>query len=149
MEKLPLPPDFKDFLQLLHSEQVEYLLVGGYAVAQYGYPRTTGDLDVWIAASEGNSKKVATVLQKFGFSAVSVSAEMFSKPDQVIRMGVPPICIDVITGASGVEFGACYARRIRQVIDGVDVTIIHLDDLKQNKKASGRAKDLNDLENLP
>jgi hypothetical protein len=149
MEKLPLPPDFKDFLQLHHSEQVEYLLVGGYAVAHYSYPRTTGDLDVWIAASEGNAKKVATVLQKFGFSAASVSAAMFSKPDQIIRMGVPPICIDVITGASGVEFGACYARRIRQVIDGVDVTIIHSDDLKQNKKASGRSKDLNDLENLP
>jgi len=98
MEKLPLPPDFKDFLQLLHSEQVEYLLVGGYAVAQYGYPRTTGDLDVWIAASETSAKKVATALHKFGFSAASVSAEMFSKPDQIIRMGVPPICIDVITG---------------------------------------------------
>ena len=149
MEKLPLPPDFKDFLQLLRSEQVEYLLVGGYAVAQYGYPRTTGDLDVWIAASETSANKVATVLQKFGFSAASVSAEMFSKPDQIIRMGVPPICIDMITGASGVEFGACYARRIRQVIDGVEVTIIHPDDLKQNKKASGRSKDLNDLENLP
>jgi hypothetical protein len=149
MEKLPLPPDFKDFLQLLHLEQVEYLLVGGYAVAQYGYPRTTGDLDVWIAASQSNAKKVAIVLQKFGFSAASVSAEMFSKPDQIIRMGVPPICIDVITGASGVEFGACYARRIRQVIDDVEVTIIHPDDLKQNKKASGRLKDLNDLENLP
>jgi hypothetical protein len=149
MEKLPLPPDFKDFLQLLHSEQVEYLLVGGYAVAQYGYPRTTGDLDVWIAASEGNAAKVATVLRKFGFSAASVSAEMFSKPDQIIRMGVPPICIDVITGASGVEFGACYARRIHQLMDGVDVAIIHPDDLKQNKKASGRSKDLNDLENLP
>ena len=113
MEKLPLPPDFKEFLRLLHSEQVEYLLVGGYAVAHHGYPRTTGDLDVWIAANEGNAKRVATVLQKFGFSAGSVSAEMFSKPDQIIRMGVPPICIDVITGASGVEFGACYARRIR------------------------------------
>jgi len=106
-------------------------------------------LDVWIAANEGNAKRVATVLQKFGFSAGSVSAEMFSKPDQIIRMGVPPICIDVITGASGVEFGTCYARRVRQVIDGVDVTIIHPDDLKQNKKASGRSKDLNDLENLP
>ena len=104
MEKLPLPPDFKDFLQLLHSEQVEYLLVGGYAVAHYGYPRATGDLDIWIAASESNAEKVATVLQKFGFSAASVTAEMFNKPDQIVRMGVPPICIDVITSASGVEF---------------------------------------------
>jgi hypothetical protein len=149
MEKLPLPPDFKDFLQLLHSEKVEYLLVGGYAVAQYGYPRTTGDLDVWIAASKSNAQRIVSVLKKFGFSAKSVSADMFSKPDQIVRMGVPPICIDVITGVSGVEFVACYARRTRHVIDGVDVTIIHLDDLKQNKKASGRPKDLNDLENLP
>jgi hypothetical protein len=149
MEKLPLPPDFKDFLQLLRSEQVEYLLVGGYAVAHYGYPRTTGDLDIWIATNPGNAEKLVTVLQKFGFSAASVSAEMFNQPEQVVRMGVPPICIDVITSASGVEFGACYARRNRQVIDNVDVTIIHPDDLKQNKKASGRPKDLNDLENLP
>ena len=149
MEKLPLPPDFKDFLQLLNSEGVEYLLVGGYAVGNYGYPRATGDLDIWIAANTVNAAKVAQVLLHFGFSAESVNPDMFSKPDQIVRMGVPPVCIDVITSASGVDFSECYARRNVRMIDGVEVNIIHPDDLKRNKRASGRNKDLNDLENLP
>lgn len=149
MEKLPLPPDFKDFLRLLNSEKVEYLLVGGYAVGHYGYPRTTGDLDIWVAASASNAEKVAEVLRQFGFSAATVKAEMFSKPDQIVRMGIPPICIDVITSASGVDFAGCYGRRNVQIMDGVEVNVIHPDDLKRNKKASGRSKDLNDLENLP
>lgn len=149
MEKLPLPPDFKDFLRLLNSEKVEYLLVGGYAVGHYGYPRTTGDMDVWVAASSTNAEKLARVLRKFGFSSESVRPEMFSKPEQIVRMGLPPICIDIITSASGVDFADCYTRRNSQIMDGIEVNLIHPDDLKRNKKASGRLKDLNDLENLP
>lgn len=149
MEKLPLPPDFKDFLQLLNSANVEYLLVGGYAVGLYGYPRATGDMDIWVGATPENAAKVAAVLRRFGFAAESVGAEMFDKPDQVVRMGVPPICIDIITSASGVDFAACYAHRNTTVIDGIQANIIHFNDLKQNKKASGRNKDLDDLENLP
>ena len=149
MEKLPLPADFKDFLQLLNSAKVEYLLVGGYAVGHYGYPRTTGDMDIWVAANPSNASKVASVLRQFGFATESIDSAKFSTPDQVVRMGIPPICIDVITSASGVEFDRCYARRFATKIDGVEVSIIHIEDLKQNKKASGRTKDLNDLENLP
>jgi hypothetical protein len=149
MEKLPLPPDFKDFLRLLHSEKVEYLLVGGYAVGSYGYPRATGDMDIWVAANASNAAKLADVLRKFGFSAATVKPEMFNKPDQIVRMGVPPVCIDIITSASGVDFAECYPRRNVQTMDDVEVNLIHPDDLKRNKKASGRAKDLNDLENLP
>jgi hypothetical protein len=110
MENLRLPPDFKDFLLLLNSEKVEYLLVGGYAVGHYGYPRATGDLDIWIATNDANAEKVADVLHKFGFSAATVKPETFTKPDQIIRMGVPPICIDVITSASGVNFSDCFAK---------------------------------------
>jgi hypothetical protein len=149
MEKLRLPPDFKEFLQLLNSRGVEYLLVGGYAVGYYGYPRATGDMDVWVAVSPSNAEKAAEVLREFGFSAATVKPEMFYTPGRVIRMGVPPICIDVITSASGVDFDDCYTRRNVQIIDGVPVPIIHSDDLKRNKRASGRPKDLNDLENLP
>jgi hypothetical protein len=83
------------------------------------------------------------------FSAATAKPEMFSTPDQIVRLGIPPICIDVITSASGVQFAECYARRNVRLIDSIEVNIIHPDDLKQNKKASGRAKDLNDLENLP
>jgi len=149
MEQLPLPRDFKDFLQLLNSADVEYLLVGGYAVGVHGYPRTTGDLDIWVASSLANADKLTRVLLDFGFSAETVNTGMFTKPNQVIRMGVPPVAIDVITSATGVEFDACYPRRQIQTIDGIDVAIIHPDDLKTNKKASGRSKDLDDLENLP
>ena len=125
MEKLPLPPDFKDFLRLLHSEKVEYLLLGGYAVGLYGYPRTTGDLDVWIAAGDDDAAKVVEVLRKFGFSANTVKPELFNRPDQIFRMGVPPMSIDIITVASGVTFAECYARRNVQTIDGVEVNLIH------------------------
>jgi predicted nucleotidyltransferase len=149
MEKLPLPADFKDFLRLLNSAKVEYLLVGGYAVGHYGYPRTTGDLDIWVAATPSNANKVADVLRQFGFAADSVNAEMFSSPGQVVRMGIPPIRIDVITSASGVDFNQCFVRRNEVIIDGVETNMIHFEDLKSNKKASGRTKDINDLENLP
>jgi hypothetical protein len=149
MDKLPLPPDFKDFLQLLNSAGVEYLLVGGYAVGVHGYPRTTGDMDIWIAADAANAEKVARVLIDFGFSPETVRAEMFTTAKQAVRMGVPPVAIDVITSASGVDFEACYSRRKMQAIDGIEVPILHIDDLKTNKKASGRPKDLDDLQNLP
>jgi hypothetical protein len=130
MEEMLLPPDFRDFLRLLNSAEVEYLLVGGYAVGLYGYPRATGDMDIWVAANPANAEKVARVLCEFGFSAATVKAELFQKPDQVIRMGVPPVCIDVITSASGVDFSACYARRNVQMIDGIEASVIDLDDLK-------------------
>jgi hypothetical protein len=149
METLRLPPDFKDFLQLLNSKGVEYLLVGGYAVGYYGYPRATGDMDIWIAVSARNAEMAAEVLREFGFAAATVKPEMFYTPGRVVRMGVPPICIDVLTSASGVDFDDCYTRRNLQILDGVEVTIIDVNDLKRNKKASGRPKDLNDLENLP
>lgn len=107
MEQLPLPRDFKDFLQLLNSADVEYLLVGGYAVGVHGYPRTTGDLDIWVAADATNAAKITRVLLEFGFSAETVKLEMFTKADQVVRMGLPPVAIDVITSATGVDFAAC------------------------------------------
>jgi hypothetical protein len=148
MDKLPLPRDFKDFLQLLNSAGVEYLLVGGYAVGVHGYPRTTGDLDIWVAANSTNADKITRVLLEFGFSAETVKPEMFTKADQVVRMGVPPVAIDIITSASGVDFTECYAHRQIRTIDGVTIPVISPNDLKANKQASGRPKDLDDLENL-
>jgi hypothetical protein len=149
MDQLPLPHDFKEFLQLLNSAEVEYLLIGGYAVGVHGYPRTTGDMDIWVAANATNAAKLTQVLLDFGFSASTVKPEMFVQANQVIRMGVPPVAIDIITSASGVEFTDCFRRRKSELIDGIEVPVIHCDDLKSNKKASGRPKDLNDLENLP
>lgn len=143
-----LPPDFKDFLRLLNSKQVEYLLVGGYAVGYYGYPRATADIDVWIAVSEQNAGRIVAALHEFGFAVPDLKPELFLQKGRVIRMGVPPIRIEVITSASGVDFAECYSRRLIVEMDGIPVSLIELTDLKKNKKAAGRPKDLADLDQL-
>ena len=149
MEKIELHPDFKDFLRFLNSYGVEYLVVGGYAVGYHGYPRATGDLDVWIEVSEQNAHKAAMVLRDFGMPEKDVSKEIFLDKDKIIRMGTPPVRIEVITGASGVNFSGCYSRRETIEVDGIPINLISLDDLKANKRACGRHKDLEDLEHLP
>ena len=149
MDELQLPRDFSDFLRLLNSARVEYLLVGGYAVGLHGYPRATGDMDILVAADPENAEKVVRVLLDFGFSPDTINQEMFEKQRQVVRMGRPPVAIDVLTSASGIDFSECYSRRQQRTIDGVEVSVIDLADLRTNKQASGRPKDLDDLENLP
>ncbi len=144
-----LPPDFKEFLRLLNSHTVEYLLVGGYAVGYYGYPRATADMDIWVARTPQNAAKLVTVLKEFGFNVPELSPELFLKENQVIRMGVPPFRIEIVTSASGVTFEECYAARVQAVIDDIEVNMISLDHLKANKRATGRHKDLDDLEHLP
>jgi predicted nucleotidyltransferase len=146
--EMPLAPDFKEFLSLLNSEKVEYLLVGGYAVSFYGYPRPTGDLDIWIAISKENGERVQRVVERFGFPGGGAALEEFLKPDQILRMGVPPIRIEILTGVSGVRFSECYKRRTETTIDTVRVSVIAREDLLANKRAAGRHKDLNDLEHL-
>jgi len=144
-----LPPDLRDFLRLLNSNAVEYLLVGGYAVGYYGFPRATGDMDVWIAKSVANADNVTAALVLFGFSASSISPSLFLTPNRVFRMGNPPLRIELLTDISGVEFAACWEAREIALVDDITVNIINLDDLKRNKIASGRAKDRNDVANLP
>ena len=149
MESIELHPDFKDFLRLLSSYKIKYLLVGGYAVGYYGYPRATGDMDIWIAVSEANAEKTAAAIREFGMPADQVTKDLFLDSNKVIRMGVPPVRIEVITGASGVDFEECYARREIIEMDGIPVNFVSLEDLKKNKQASARHKDLEDLEHLP
>ena len=108
---IQLPPDFKEFLRLLNSNQVEYLVVGGYAVGYHGYSRATADLDIWIATGHENASKIVSVLRQFGFAVPDLSPTLFLEEDRVIRMGVPPIRIDVLTSISGVGFAECYAER--------------------------------------
>lgn len=149
MATIQLPPDFKEFFQLLNSYKVNYLVIGGYAVAYHGYPRATGDVDIWISSDLDNTKKVVNVLREFGFTDPSMSEEVFLKENQVIRMGVPPLRIELFTTISGVDFNDCYSNKVDEDIDGVILSFINLENLKQNKKSSGRHIDLNDLENLP
>lgn len=145
---LPLPPDFKEFLQLLASERIEYLLVGGYAVGYHGYPRPTGDLDIWIAMEPANAARMLTVLAKFGFAHAGATEQTFLTAGQIVRMGVPPVRIEVLNSISGVNFAECRSRAIQALVDGVLVWIIHREDLIANKRAAGRNKDLNDVTHL-
>jgi hypothetical protein len=147
--EMRLPQDFKDFLQLLNANRVEYLLVGGYAVGYHGYPRATGDMDIWVAATRDNEARLAQALIAFGFSPETIAREFSLSENKLIRMGVPPMRIDLLTSATGVSFFDCSARKLIQLLDGVEVRIISLADLRANKRATGRLKDLNDLENLP
>jgi phage replication-related protein YjqB (UPF0714/DUF867 family) len=149
MATIHLPTDFKEFLKLLNVHRVEYLLIGGYAVGYHGYPRATADMDIWIAINPENAEKIVAALQQFGFTVPELTEELFLKKDQIVRMGLPPVRLEITTGISGVNFNECYAERVVDILDGVKVNIINLKYLKINKKASGRHKDLDDLENLP
>ncbi len=148
MATVNLPPDFKEFLQFLSAHQVEYLLIGGYAVASHGYPRATA-MDIRIALHPQNAQKVVAALKAFGFDLPELSQALFLKEGQIIRMGVPHLRIEIATSISGVRVEECYAARVIAILDEVEVNLISLTHLKVNKKAAGRYKDLNDLENLP
>jgi predicted nucleotidyltransferase len=149
MAKVNLYPDFREFLGSLNSAKVKYLVLGGYAVIYYGYRRATDDLDIWIETSAENTRRLSDVLQKFaGFSATSVKPSLFQKQGMVFVFGREPARVDILTGPSGIDFESSYAQRRTVNWDGVKVPLINLKDLKTNKRAAGRAKDLADLENL-
>ena len=140
--------DFKEFIQSLNDNAVRYLLVGGYAVALHGYPRYTKDLEIWVESTSDNAARIIKALQQFGFGSLELKESDFTTPDQVVQLGYPPNRIDILTSLSGVEFFECYASRVTEEIDGVPVSFIDLENLKKNKKATGRHQDLADVENL-
>jgi phage replication-related protein YjqB (UPF0714/DUF867 family) len=144
-----LARDFKEFLKLLDSNHVEYLLIGGYAVGIHGYVRATNDLDIWVNRNTENAAKIERSLRAFGFAAAGLTADLFLEPNNVVRMGVPPIRIEILTSISGVQFELCYPEKEMIQIEELVVPVISLARLRENKAASGRAKDLADLENLP
>ncbi len=149
MAEEALPEDFKEFLRLLNESEVQYLLIGGYAVGFHGYPRATADMDVWVAATKENAAKLVKVFQRFGMQDPTLTPALFQEQGKIIRMGVPPMRIEVLTEIDGVDFATCYAERVTTDIDGQSVHLISRKRLRQNKKASGRHKDLDDLEHLP
>ncbi|OGP60279.1 MAG: hypothetical protein A2V65_07930 [Deltaproteobacteria bacterium RBG_13_49_15] len=144
-----LPPDFKEFLNLLKGKNIQYLLIGGYAVGYHGYPRATNDMDIWIAIDPKNAEQMVLVLKEFGFDTPQLSKELFLKKNSIVRMGIAPMRIEILTTISGVNFEECFKQRVVEEIDGIEVNIISLKQLKINKKSSGRHKDLDDFENLP
>jgi hypothetical protein len=143
---MQLPADFKEFLSLLGLHGVRYLLIGGYAVNYYGYMRATGDIDVWIALDAENAARMVHVVRDFGFDTPELSPELFMQEGRIVRMGNIPLRIEILTVISGVTFEECYGERVIDTIDGVETSIINLS--QRNKQASGRHKDLADLDHL-
>jgi predicted nucleotidyltransferase len=144
-----LADDFREFLRLLRDHDVAYLLIGGYAVGYHGHPRATGDMDIWVERSDENATRLVAVLEDFGFARGAARVGMFTTPGKIVRMGVPPMRLEILNQIDGVEFLDCYPRRLEVAIDGEHVDLISLADLRTNKAASGRHKDLADLDELP
>ena len=145
---IEFPRDFKEFLQLLNSKKIEYLVIGGYAVGYHGCPRATGDLDIWIAINEQTAKKMVEVLNEFGFDPPELQEEIFLKEQKVIRMGVPPMRLEIFTSIDGVDFDACFSNRLIEDFGDFKVNFISKSDLLINKRASGRPQDLVDFDKL-
>ncbi|MFN8709900.1 MAG: nucleotidyltransferase [Planctomyces sp.] len=145
---MDLTSDFKEFVELLNKHNVRYLIVGGYAVAVYGHPRYTKDLDIWVEPAPDNSNGVVAALTDFGFGSVNLTRDDFLKPGWVIKLGNPPNRIDLLTSVSGLEFEEAFAQR--NVVDVMDlpVAFVSLKDLIRNKKASGRPQDIADVSHL-
>jgi predicted nucleotidyltransferase len=146
---LTLNPNFRDLPQCLNLSGVRYLVLGGYAVNYHGHHRNTKNIDIWISTDALNADRVSRALQQFGFAAANVPASKFRDRRTVHAFGRAPLRVDLLTNPSGVEFDACFERRIEASLEGVRVPFISLEDLKENKKASGRHQDLADLESLP
>ena len=144
-----LPPDFKEFLTLLNFHKVDYLLVGGYAVCLHGYPRYTSDMDIWVAVEEANASKIVNALKDFGFAGPHLSTELFLQATRMTQLGREPVKIEILNRISGVQFSDAQPRACLLQVDGVCIPVISLADLRLNKAASGRSKDLADLDNLP
>lgn len=145
---MDLNSDFRDMLLALNGADAAYLVVGAYAVAAHGHPRATGDLDIWVRADEENAGKVFRAIQVFGAPLHEISESDFSVPSVVFQIGVPPGRIDIHTVVSGIEFCGAWESRLEVTMDGITFPVVGRSDLIANKRASGRPKDLADLDAL-
>ncbi len=144
----PLHRDFREFCQLFNQSDVKYLLIGGYAVSYYGRPRNTEYIDFWVENSAENADKIVAALHQFGFDTPTLTKELFMRADGIVRMGNPPWKIEIFVSIPGVNFAECYAEKSYWIISNeIHIPLISLPDLKKNKLASGRPKDLADLAN--
>ena len=140
-----LNSDFRDMLSILNEEHVEFLLVGAYAMAAHGMVRATGDIDIWIRRCEENTKRVWKALKRFGAPLRDLTVDDLNKPDIVFQVGVEPRRIDILTSIAGVTFDEAWANRKAIQVDNLHVSVIGRAQLLQNKKATGRPKDLADV----
>ncbi len=143
-----LNEDYKEMLRGLCDEKVRFLLVGAYALAAHGYPRATIDMDIWVMPSAENAAAVMRALTRFGAPLHNLSQQDLQKGETVFQIGVAPRRIDIITSASGLQFEDAFKQSITVDIEGLQIHVPSVDDLIRNKKASGRTKDLADVEAL-
>ena len=143
-----LDKDFEDFVFLLSKYNVEYMIVGGYALAFHGKPRHTGDLDIWINISDSNAEKMLKVIREFGMASLGMEKEDFLQKGIITQIGYPPLRIDILNEIDGVNFKDAYANKMIIDIEELSVNYIGLDDLIKNKKASGRHRDISDVTEL-
>ncbi|MCF8448403.1 MAG: hypothetical protein K9G49_00915 [Taibaiella sp.] len=145
-----LNPDFQDFIRCFNASQVDYIVVGGYAVIYYGSARTTGDIDLWVRKSEENYIKIVSAFQKFGMPVFDMTIENFLHNDKmdVFSFGNPPVSIDILTSVKGLSFNEAFTHAVDAVWDNVPLRLLDLRDLIKAKKAVGRYKDLDDIENI-
>lgn len=141
-----LNPDFRDILSCLKNEAVEFIVVGAYALAAHGFPRATGDIDIWVRTSADNAGKVLRALAVFGTPLSNLTAEDFTTPERIVQIGVEPCRIDILTGIDGVEFGDAWRNKVSVVIDDLEIFILSKADMLKNKMAAGRDKDQGDID---
>jgi len=142
--------DFKDFIIFLNQYEVEYIVVGGYAVIIRGYSRSTGDIDIWVNKTDNNFIKLHKAMKAFGLPEIAIKKEaFFSEEFDVFSFGKPPYAIEVMTAVKGLLFKDTFENATIEQINDIPVRIIHLQNLIEAKKAAGRSKDINDIENLP
>jgi len=142
---MELNRDFSEFIASCVAHDVRFLIVGGYAVAAHGHPRYTKDLDVWVWLNQQNADKLVSALDDFGFGSLGLTAADFLEKDVVVQLGYPPARIDILTQVDGVQFDACWDRRVEISVGGQRIPFISISDLLANKKASGRPQDVADV----
>ena len=140
--------DFRDLFALFNAHGVEYMIVGGYALAFHGAPRYTGDMDIYVKADVANAQRVIAALTEFGFGSLELTAADFEKPDIVIQLGLPPVRIDIMTSISGVSWEEAYAGRVQSTYGDATVYFIGRKQFVANKRSTGRKQDIADLEAL-
>jgi hypothetical protein len=145
---MEVQPDFKELLALLNAHAVDYVIVGGYALAYHGAPRYTADLDILVKSDAENSGRLIQALEEFGFEAAGLTSDDFQQPERVVQLGVPPIRVDILTSLTGVSWDDVSSGRVEAAYGGVPVPFIGRDHLIANKRALGRKRDLADLEAL-
>ena len=140
--------DFREFLALLNVHEVEFMIVGGYALAFHGAPRFTGDIDIFVKPDQQNAKQIMKALVEFGFSSLDLTIDDFKNPDKVIQLGLPPVRIDIITSISGVSREEADATKVPGLYGDISISFIGKKQFITNKQAIGRKKDLADIEAL-